>query len=77
MTETRYASVVNAITLLSLMRSGWRTRAELAATIGLADLATRRLIDALRAGGLTIEQRARKDSTQIEYRWRGGFPTQE
>lgn len=59
--ETRYGAVTQALALAArLAREPWQTRAELAAAMGVHERTILRMIDALRAAGLEVEQRERK-----------------
>lgn len=68
----RYAGIVQALTLARLLTTApWQTRAELAAALGVHERTIRRIIEALRAAGLAVEQRERGTSewpTPMEYR---------
>lgn len=64
----RYAGVTQAIRLVGLLRLTPRTRAELAARLGVHERTIRRLIDALRAGGVQIDQARVPPSPALVYR---------
>jgi predicted ArsR family transcriptional regulator len=67
----RYAVIPHAIAVVRQLRENWRTRYELAESLGLHERTIRRIVDALRAANVQIEQRARGATRQAEYRLHG------
>jgi predicted DNA-binding transcriptional regulator YafY len=66
----RYAGVALAVRLMALIRHQPKSRAELAATLSVHERTIRRLIDALRAGGITIDQARTPPDLTLRYRTR-------
>lgn len=66
----RYAGVALAVRLVALIRRKARSRAELADLLNVHERTIRRLIEALRAGGITINQARIPPSKTLFYRAR-------
>ena len=64
----RYAGVALAVRLLALITRRAQSLAELAAALGVGQRTIRRLIDALRAGGIRIDQARVPPETALRYR---------
>lgn len=68
MSDGRYSVIPVAVQLLDLTARSWLTRAELAETLDCHERTVRRILDALRAGGIVIQQRLQGTTTALEYR---------
>lgn len=66
----RYAGVALAMRLVALIRRQARSRAELAEALGVHERTIRRLIEALRSGGIRISQARIPPSRELRYRVR-------
>lgn len=63
----RYAGVALAVRLIALIRRKAKSRAELAESLGVHERTIRRLIEALRAGGIQIDQAREASSRTLRY----------
>ena len=68
MTADRYSVIPVAFRLLDLTARSWLTRAELGEALDCHERTVRRILDALRTAGVTIDQRPRGNTTALEYR---------
>lgn len=68
MTDDRYSVIPVAFRLLDLTSRSWLTRSELAEMLDCHERTVRRILNALRSAGLTIHQRPRGTTTELEYR---------
>ena len=67
----RYAGVAMAVRLVALIRDRGLTLRELAERLDVCERTVRRLIDALRAGGIEIQQaRGGSEASRLVYRVR-------
>lgn len=69
-TPDRYAGVALAVRLVALIRRKAKSRHALAVALGVHERTVRRLIEALRAGGIRIDQARIPPSTTLVYRVR-------